>query len=339
MATIENVNDRTILQQFHSLYKAVEEIKNKGINLNVKGQYESETTYLQGDVVYNNGMAFYRINDGATTGIDTTNTEYWQMFFDAVSGLTGPQGPRGPIGPQGADGWGFNNATIIDVLNDAISVDNHGIYLSQTTRITAEQQVANLPPQAMTYEINTSSNIPIVGSESVVVDVAEDGEHAEIHLDADITTRLAKTLITPMTTPTATEIVAVDNTNSQTMLAIGNGLSIENGTLKASGGGSTLYRHEITIRGGSHYYTLQMILPINTTLSTSALLTNAITTYGSVNANGYITVNGTNYPIINLTRSGNSVSANYLTYIDGVYSSNTTTTPSLSTIYDNIFEL
>ena len=45
MATIENVNDRTILQQFHSLYKTVEEIKNKGINLNVKGQYESYSTY------------------------------------------------------------------------------------------------------------------------------------------------------------------------------------------------------------------------------------------------------------------------------------------------------
>lgn len=248
MATIENVNDRTILQQFHSLYKAVEEIKNKGINLNVKGQYESETTYLKGDVVYNNGMAFYRINDGATTGIDTSNTEYWQMFFDAVSGLTGP---RGPIGPDGADGWGFNNASFIDVLNDAISVDNNGINLSQTTRITAQQQQGSLPPQYATFEIETNSILPIVGSESIVVDVAEDGEHAEIHLDADITNKLAKTLITPMSTPTATEIVAVDTTNSQTMLAIGDGLSIENGTLKASSTGNKLYMHCLRLAGGT----------------------------------------------------------------------------------------
>ena len=45
--------------------------------------------------------------------------------------------------------------------------------------------------------------------------------------------KLAETLVTPTSTPTTTEIVAVDNTNSQTMLSIGDGLKIENGTLKA----------------------------------------------------------------------------------------------------------
>ena len=238
MATIENVNDRTILQQFHSLYKAVEEIKNKGINLNVKGQYESTTTYLQGDVVYNNGKAFYRINDGATTGIDTTNTEYWQMFFDAVTGLTGPQGPQGPQGQKGADGVGFNDATIIKVINNAITVDNTGINLEQTTEVTTQSNG--------TFEINTQSKLPITGSDTVIVDLAEGGTHANIHLNADIKNKLDKALVTPTSTPTATEIVAVDNTNSQTMLAIGEGLSVENGTLKASGGaGSKLYGHYI----------------------------------------------------------------------------------------------
>ena len=236
MATIENVNDRTILQQFHSLYKAVEEIKNKGINLNVKGQYESTTTYLKGDVVYNNGKAFYRINDSATTGIDTTNTEYWQMFFDAVTGLTGPQGPQGP---KGENGVGFNDATIIKVINDAISVDNTGINLEQRTEVTTQSNG--------TFEINTQSKLPITGSDTVVVDLAADGTHANIHLDADIKNKLDKALVTPTSTPTATELVAVDNSNSQTMLAIGDGLSVENGTLKASGG-SKLYRHNIILQ-------------------------------------------------------------------------------------------
>ena len=239
MATIENVNDRTILQQFHSLYKTVEEIKNKGINLNVKGQYENATTYLKGDVVYNNGKAFYRINDGATTGIDTTNTEYWQMFFDAVTGLTGPQGPQGP---KGENGVGFNDATNINVINNVITVNNTGINLEQKSEVTTQSNG--------TFEINTQSKLPIAGSDTVIVDLAEDGTHANIHLDADIKNKLDKALITPTSTPTATEIVAVDNTNSQTMLSIGDGLSVENGTLKVSGGASSsIYRHNVSFIG------------------------------------------------------------------------------------------
>lgn len=45
-------------------------------------------------------------------------------------------------------------------------------------------------------------------------------------------------LTKPTTAPSKTQIVAVDNTNTQTMLNIGDGLSVENGSLTASGGGS-----------------------------------------------------------------------------------------------------
>ena len=54
-------------------------------------------------------------------------------------------------------------------------------------------------------------------------------------------------LTKPTTTPSATQLVAVDNTNSQKMLTIGDGLSIENDTLKASGGSDVLYRHTLRI--------------------------------------------------------------------------------------------
>lgn len=52
----------------------------------------------------------------------------------------------------------------------------------------------------------------------------------------EITPDVMRALKTPMSTPTNTELVAVDNTGAQTMLEIGDGLSVENGTLKASGG-------------------------------------------------------------------------------------------------------
>ena len=53
----------------------------------------------------------------------------------------------------------------------------------------------------------------------------------------------------PETAPENTQLVAVDNTNTQTMLNIGDGLSVENGSLKASGGGTggKKYFHYIEI--------------------------------------------------------------------------------------------
>lgn len=62
---------------------------------------------------------------------------------------------------------------------------------------------------------------------------------------ADATAAINNSLQKPTTAPSATQIVTVDNTNTQTMLNIGNGLSIENGSLKASGG--KLYYKRITL--------------------------------------------------------------------------------------------
>ena len=69
---------------------------------------------------------------------------------------------------------------------------------------------------------------------------ANNGLHMQEVCDqiADATTEINNSLQKPTTTPSATQIVAVDNTNTQTMLNIGDGLSVENGSLKASGGGT-----------------------------------------------------------------------------------------------------
>ena len=54
-------------------------------------------------------------------------------------------------------------------------------------------------------------------------------------------------LTKPTTAPSATQLVAVDNRNTQTMLNIGDGLSVENDTLKASVSGNKLYQHNLSI--------------------------------------------------------------------------------------------
>ena len=76
---------------------------------------------------------------------------------------------------------------------------------------------------------------------------ANNGLHMQEICDqiADVT-GIDNALTKPTTAPSATQIVAVDNANTQTMLNIGDGLSVENDTLKARGG--KLYRHSITIR-------------------------------------------------------------------------------------------
>jgi hypothetical protein len=70
-----------------------------------RGDYNPNTTYYEGDVVYENGTSYIRIGQGSTQGVHPTNTNNWKIF--ANQGDQGPQGdpgPTGEIGPQGAAG-------------------------------------------------------------------------------------------------------------------------------------------------------------------------------------------------------------------------------------------
>lgn len=92
-------------------------------------------------------------------------------------------------------------------------------------------------------------------------------------------------LTTPVSAPADTKIVAVDNTNSQKMLTIGNGLSIENDTLKANSENGALYRHSLTITNDSNY-TIHCVLYSKS----NATITN--TTFHDFIQNNYIVANG-----------------------------------------------
>ena len=79
---------------------------------------------------------------------------------------------------------------------------------------------------------------------------ANNGLHMQEVCDkiADATAAINNSLQKPTTAPSASQIVTVDNTNTQTMLNIGDGLSVENGSLKASGGtGTKKYFHQILL--------------------------------------------------------------------------------------------
>ena len=54
----------------------------------------------------------------------------------------------------------------------------------------------------------------------------------------DLTPLVMRSLKIPISAPADTRIVAIDDTNSQVLLRIGEGLTLENGTLKSFGGGT-----------------------------------------------------------------------------------------------------
>ena len=97
-----------------------------------------------------------------------------------------------------------------------------------------------------TFEGLTELERLIKGSESVVVDVNEEGNALEVHLDAEVLQRIYKTLVLPASAPTSEELVGIDETGAQSRVTIGEGLSIENGTLKASVE-SAIYKHKLKV--------------------------------------------------------------------------------------------
>lgn len=85
-------------------------------------------------------------------------------------------------------------------------------------------------------ELSSPQNLAeiIKGGDEVVVDVAEDNESLEIHLDNNVIDKINNSLQRPNQAPSATELVAVDSNNEQAMLSIGDGLSVSDGSVAAN---------------------------------------------------------------------------------------------------------
>lgn len=101
-------------------------------------------------------------------------------------------------------------------------------------------------------------------------------------------------LTKPTTAPSATQIVAVDNTNSQKMLTIGDGLNISNETLN-----SKLYLHSLTIELSDYPFTINVI-------------TNFKQLLNSANIKKFLKF--VKMPIANLSSTTNSFFINYVEF-------------------------
>ena len=138
-----------------------------------------------------------------------------------------------------------------------------------------------------------------------------------------------RSLLTPVSAPADTKIVAVDNTNSQKMLTIGDGLSVENDTLKTSGGsGEKLYSHNIkfTKHNTNTFNVVTNVMTKNSTLFTSQsfydyLEDNKIE-FPIVGLNG---ISNTSFAMLNKVRAQGNINAysfdgNTVSLSDGIFS-------------------
>lgn len=184
-----------------------------------------------------------------TTGAAGTDASVTNVGTEqrAVLNFVIPRGDTGASGEQGSAGVGFDDADQISINDGEINITagDNGVNIEASFEVAVGEEVLEIP---------ASMYLPLKGSESIVIDVDESGDFIDIHLDADIAAKLGRVLVTPMSAPASISLVAVDNSNAQTMLTLGEGLSVSGGVLSASGGGggatNKLYLHHITFDNG-----------------------------------------------------------------------------------------
>lgn len=168
-----------------------------------------------------------------TTGAAGTNASVTNVGTEqrAILNFVIPRGDTGASGEQGSAGVGFDDADAISINDGTISITagDNGVNIEASFEVAVGDEILEIP---------STMYLPLKGSESIVIDVDESGEFIDVHLDADIAAKLGRVLVTPMSAPASISLVAVDTSNAQTMLTLGDGLSVSGGVLSASGGAS-----------------------------------------------------------------------------------------------------
>ena len=113
-------------------------------------------------------------------------------------------------------------------------------------------------------------------------------------------------IVKPDNAPQATSILAIDNTNTQTMLTVGDGLSVENGALKVTAGTSITVSNvsESTEDGGNNVVTF----------SDGKTLT---VKNGKTGATGAAGADGTSVTVSSVSESTADGGENIVTFSDG----------------------
>lgn len=107
-------------------------------------------------------------------------------------------------------------------------VDNHYVFSLDTEYV-----------QSLIPEITAEKLLSLFeGSETIVVDLNEDGSKIEFHLDGEVVNKLSRALLIPVQSPSEVQLVAIGTDGSQVNIPI-----------SEVAGGNRLYRHKIDIEG------------------------------------------------------------------------------------------
>ena len=226
------------------------------------------------EALNNSQEALNKVNEGVGTKVyDTHNTILETAKFTGHNGINVD---------MSEDDTNTFDIRLDQDITTALE-ETHTTTETLKSRVSAnEQDIINITDMLAGVEEKVDSELPnrITNLETTLT---------------EITPKVAKALVSPMTTPTTTELVAVNNKNSQTMIEIGTGLVIENNTLKSTGGTEIIDNLNSTSISAGLSANQGRVLDnkinnINSSVNTntnniSALQTNLDTTNSSVNTN------------------------------------------------------
>lgn len=145
----------------------------------------------------------------------------------------------------------------------------------------------------------------------------------------------------PAQTPEGTTIKSTGETSGKVLTADGNG----GASWQTVGGGSTLYRHSISLSTGSSYIRLDIINNDATSINSFALLRSYLDTNGFTNANNMLNVNGLfissskNYCVYGIIKSGLNIIAYGFDATQTSFGYGTIYTISSATINDFVLQI
>lgn len=103
--------------------------------------------------------------------------------------------------------------------------------------------------ESLSISVADNGDITLSGENIKGETITQTVSGADVAKASNLTALAQKALVLPDNAPASEEIVTIGTNGEQSSLSVGDGLSIENGALKASGGGGGggLYLHHITM--------------------------------------------------------------------------------------------
>lgn len=115
-----------------------------------------------------------------------------------------------------------------------ISTLSQGVTYSDGTVRMNGNLIGNISGGGFTQQVLDVS-FKLAGNNGINIDANEHDNGIVIRLDSSITNRLARTLVTPLVTPTENKLVGINTSNAQESIGIGDNLTFSNGRLSAVG--------------------------------------------------------------------------------------------------------